>query len=58
MESINLYGLEPAEQAAVLDALLAAQTGFPVVPVDGVAACVDDISADGIAEQMARSVAR
>jgi hypothetical protein len=57
IESVELYGLEPAEQTAALDALIAAQDDLPVVLVDGVAVCTGDIDADAIAAQVAESMA-
>ncbi len=48
IESKDLYDLLPDDQSAALNALIEAQGAFPVVLVNGAAACVGDIDADAI----------
>lgn len=43
IQTADLYDLSPAEQSVVLDAIIATGEGFPVVLVNGVAACAGDI---------------
>ena len=52
IEVADLYGVSPSEQSAAIDAIVETQGDFPIVLVDGVVACVSDIDADAIAEQV------
>ncbi len=56
IETVDLYGVSPLEQSAAIDAMIETQGDFPIVLVGGVVACVSDIDADAIADQVARTV--
>jgi len=49
IDSVDLYGLTPADQHVVISAIVAQSGDFPVVLVDGAVACVGDIDATAIA---------
>ena len=57
IESVNLYGVSPLEQSAAIDAMVTTQGDFPITLVNGVVACVSDIDADAIADQVAKVLA-
>jgi arsenite methyltransferase len=48
VESVDMYGLLPNEQTAAMDAIVTTQEEFPVVLVNGLAACVGDIDVEAI----------
>ena len=52
IEVADLYGVSPSEQSAALDAIVETQGDFPIVLVERVVACVGDIDADAIVEQV------
>jgi hypothetical protein len=54
----DLYGVTPLEQSAAIDAMIATQGDFPIVLVNGTAACVSDIDADAIAAELGRQLGR
>jgi len=58
IETVDLYDVSPLEQSAAIDAMVETQGDFPITLVNGVVACVDDIDADAIADQVAKSLAR
>ena len=58
IETVGLYGVSPLEQSAAIDAMVETQGGFPIVLVDGVVACVSDIDADAIANQVDKALAQ
>ena len=58
IETVDLYGVSPTEQSAAIDAMIETQGDFPITLVDGVVACVSDIDADAIADQVAKALAR
>jgi len=53
IEVVGLYELEPLEQHEVIQLIMRDQVDFPVVLVDGVAACANDIEADAISRAVA-----
>jgi len=55
IDVVDLYGVTPLEQSAAIDAMIETQGDFPIVLVDGVVACVNDIDADAIADQVGKS---
>jgi hypothetical protein len=57
IETVDLYGVSPLEQSAAIDAMIETQGDFPITLVDGVVACVSDIDADAIADQVAKTLA-
>ena len=50
IETADLSELGSDEVTTVLDAMVASQQGFPVVLVNGAAACVGDIDAECVVE--------
>ena len=58
IETVDLYGVSPLEQSAAIDAMVETQGDFPITLVNGVVACVGDIDADAIADQVAKVLAR
>lgn len=48
VHSVDLHGLTPDESTAALDALVAEQGSFPIVLVNGVAACVGAVDVDAV----------
>ncbi len=54
----DLYGVTPLEQGAAIDAMIATQGDFPIVLVNGVAACMSDIDADAIVSEVCRQLGR
>ena len=54
----DLYGVTPLEQSAAIDGMIETQGDFPIVLVNGVVACVNDIDADAIAAEVGRNLGR
>jgi len=48
IDSVDLYGLSPADQHVAVTAIITQNGDFPVVLADGAVACVGDIDADAI----------
>jgi hypothetical protein len=55
IETVDLYGVSPLEQSAAIDAMIETRGDFPIVLVGGVVACVSDIDADAIADQLGKT---
>jgi len=56
VEAVDLDGVSPLEQTAAIDAMVETQGDFPIVLVNGVVACVSDIDADAISNQVAKAL--